>query len=124
MTTYFQKNGVPTLTVRELFDFITDTVNISKSTEEQKLDALILKVSSRHNELTEEEEIAEEVFKRSFIPQKLRDIVQYEKEADTLLHEEEGSVATESTGNHAESVSSQVKQKKIFISKNQVRKLF
>jgi hypothetical protein len=89
MTNYFQKNGVSTLSVRELFEFITDTARINKSTEGQKRDQLILTAATRGDQLTEEDKVAEEVFKRSFIPQKLHDVIDYERDVQQVNPEDE-----------------------------------
>ncbi|XP_055333565.1 serine/threonine-protein kinase RIO1-like [Paramacrobiotus metropolitanus] len=84
MTNFFQKLGVPTLTVRELFEYVTDAKKISKQTEVAQRDALLAHAAARGNDLTEEEQVAEEVFKRAFIPQRLEDVIDFERDVRKL----------------------------------------
>lgn len=89
MTNFFQKLGVSTLTIRELFEFITEANEITKSNEIERRDALLKRAADRGSSYTEEEQVADEVFKRSFIPQKLNDVVDYERDVSKLKKGEE-----------------------------------
>lgn len=78
---FFRKKGVATLTTRELFDFVTDP-SISKDNIDECLAKLNDLAASRSYEaLTEQEKIDEEVFKSAYIPQRLNDVIDYEKDA-------------------------------------------
>lgn len=77
---YFRKKEVATLTTRELFDFITEP-NIDKDNIDDYLFKLNQKASKRTVEaLTEQEKLDDEVFKSAYIPQRLDDVINYEKD--------------------------------------------
>lgn len=73
---YFRKREVATLSVRELFDFITDP-NITKDNINDCLDRL-KKLSLE--ERTEQEKLDDEVFKGAYIPQRLEEVIDAEKD--------------------------------------------
>lgn len=77
---YFRKKEVATLTTRELFDFITDP-NINEENIDDYLSKLNEVASKRTIEaLTEQEKLDDEVFKSAYIPQRLDDVIDYEKD--------------------------------------------
>lgn len=77
---FFRKKEVGTLTTRELFDFIVDPC-ITAENMEHHLDKLNEIASKRsHEDLTEREKLEEEVFKNAYIPQRLNDVIDYEKD--------------------------------------------
>lgn len=77
---YFRKKEVATLTTRELFDFITDP-NINEQNIDECLHKLNDKASRRTFEaLSEQEKLDDEVFRNAYIPQRLTDVVDYEKD--------------------------------------------
>ncbi|KAG9510741.1 Serine/threonine-protein kinase RIO1, partial [Fragariocoptes setiger] len=89
---YFRKRGIPTLTTRELFDFITDP-NITKDNINEYLNRLNEIASSRTMEaLSEQEKIDEEVFKSAYIPKRLDDVIDFEK--DVAMAKEMGNEAS------------------------------
>lgn len=58
---YFQKKNVCTLTIKELFDFITD-VSITKDNIEEYLDKAMSVTSNRMlDDMTEQQKVDEEV---------------------------------------------------------------
>ena len=62
------------MTVKELFDFITN-VTINDDNMEDCLEKISEQISNRDiDELTEQEKIDEEVFKNAFIPKTLTDV--------------------------------------------------
>lgn len=74
ITDFFAKKGVATMTVRELFTFITDP-NITEENMESFLEKIAEKIGDRNiNELSEQEKIDEEVFKRAYIPKRLDEV--------------------------------------------------
>lgn len=64
------------MTVKELFDFITDPT-VTENNMEQYLDKVSEKAATKIEEkLTTEEQIEEEVFKNTYIPQSLIEVSQ------------------------------------------------
>lgn len=76
ITDFFAKKEVATMTVRELFTFITDP-NITEKNIEDYLERIQEAIGDRNiDELTEQEKIDEEVFKHSYIPKRLDEVSQ------------------------------------------------
>lgn len=77
---FFRKRGVATLTVKELFDFITDS-SINQSNLEECLEKLSEKAASRNfEEMSAQEQVEEEAFKNIFIPKRLTEVINYERD--------------------------------------------
>lgn len=77
---YFRKKEVATLTTRELFDFITDPT-ITKDNIDDCLTKLNEIASKRTvSELSEQDKLDDEVFKSAYIPQRLDDVIDYERD--------------------------------------------
>lgn len=77
---YFSKREVATLTTRELFDFITDP-NINKDNIDDYLTTLNEIASKRTLEArSEQDKLDDEVFKSAYIPQRLDDVIDFEKD--------------------------------------------
>lgn len=72
---YFQKKGVATMTVKELFDFITD-ITVTEVNMEEYLDKISEKLSSVEP-LTQNQKTDEEVFKKAYIPKTLNQVNDY-----------------------------------------------
>lgn len=71
---FFRKRGVATLTVKELFDFITDTT-INETNLEDCLEKLSEKAASRNfDQMSAQEQIEEEAFKNIYIPKRLTEV--------------------------------------------------
>lgn len=71
-TEFFRRKEVATMTVKELFDFITDPL-----TAEEELETRLDKISEKlanQAPLTDEQVIADEVFKNAFIPQRMTQV--------------------------------------------------
>lgn len=86
---FFRKKGVSTMTVKELFDFVTDRA-IKEENMEQCLEEISDRIANRDiDELTEQEKIDEEVFKNSFIPKTLSDVYDIERDIFNKKREEE-----------------------------------
>lgn len=80
---FFRKKEVATMTVKELFDFITDP-----TVTDYNRDAYLDKMSERAaaqtlEEVTAQEQIDEEVFKKAFIPKRLTEVVDVERDIQT-----------------------------------------
>jgi len=87
---FFLKHGVSTMTVKELFDFTTDPT-VSEETMEKRLEELSEKIQNRNvDELTAQQKIDEEVFKNAFIPKRLNEV--YNAERDVFEKEKGGDL--------------------------------
>ena len=79
---FFKKNGVCVMTVKELFDFVTDP-NINDGNMEDYLEKAQSIAANRDVTGNNPEEIVkEEVFKKVYIPRTLDEVAQFEKDAD------------------------------------------
>jgi len=68
------------MTVKELFDFVTDPTIVEENME-QCLNTISDKIADRNlDELTEQEKIDEEVFKQAFIPKRLGEVYDVERD--------------------------------------------
>lgn len=79
---YFSKKEVAILTTRELFDFITDP-NINAQNMDEYLDTLkkiSLNRALGNLDLSEQDKMDDQVFKSAFIPQRLDDVIDFEKD--------------------------------------------
>lgn len=82
VTEFFKKNGVCVMTLKELFDFVTDP-NINDGNMEDYLEKAQSIAANREVTGNNAEEIVkEEVFKKVYIPRTLDEVVQFEKDAD------------------------------------------
>lgn len=62
------------MTMKDLFDFVTDP-NITDKNMEACLDKLSERAATRQDDdLTQEEQVSEEVFKSAYIPQTLNEV--------------------------------------------------
>lgn len=71
ITEFFKKKDVATLTVKKLFNFITD-MSITEQNVEEYLDKL--QQEAVENQATAEELTNDEVFKKTYIPQNLYEV--------------------------------------------------
>ena len=77
---YFSKKEVATLTTRELFDFITD-ININNDNIDEYLARLDEIASKRTLESrSQKDKLDDEVFKSAYIPQRLDDVINFERD--------------------------------------------
>lgn len=79
ITDFFRKYNVPVMTVKELFDFITD-LNITDDNIDDYLAKAQEIAANRKWEMTEEEKIDEEVFKQAYIPKRLNEVIDVEND--------------------------------------------
>ena len=81
-TDFFARQGVTTLSLRQLFDFITDISPTFPAGEQQDtLLSELLEKRAQHTE-TDADAIAEEVFQQIYIPRTLDEIVHVEQEVE------------------------------------------
>ncbi len=72
ITDFFKKHGVCTLTVKELFDFVVDPT-ITADNLDDYLDTMSARASERVD-ATAQDLVNEEVFKKTYIPQRLDEV--------------------------------------------------
>uniref|UniRef100_A0A8C1Z1F2 Serine/threonine-protein kinase RIO1 n=1 Tax=Cyprinus carpio TaxID=7962 RepID=A0A8C1Z1F2_CYPCA len=86
---FFQKHNVAVMTVRELFEFITDP-SITSDNINQYLDKAMEIASERTAEdRSNQDKVDEEVFKKAYIPRTLTEVTHYERDVDTMLKKKE-----------------------------------
>ncbi|XP_044311232.1 serine/threonine-protein kinase RIO1 isoform X1 [Varanus komodoensis] len=90
---FFQKYNVAVMTVRELFEFVTDP-----SITSENMDAYLEKAMKISSERTEEERsnqdnVDEEVFKKAYIPRTLTEVKNYERDVDIMMKLKEDDTA-------------------------------
>ncbi|XP_030608686.1 serine/threonine-protein kinase RIO1 [Archocentrus centrarchus] len=86
---FFVKHGVAVMTVRELFDFITDP-SITCQNIDQYLDKAMVIASERTSEQrSDQDHVDEEVFKKAYIPRTLTEVSHYERDIDVMRTQEE-----------------------------------
>ncbi|MBZ3885642.1 Serine/threonine-protein kinase RIO1 [Sciurus carolinensis] len=90
---FFLKHAVAVMTVRELFEFITDP-----SITPENMDAYLSKVIRVASQRTKEERsnqdhVDEEVFKRAYIPRTLNEVKNYERDVDMMMKLKEEDMA-------------------------------
>lgn len=92
---FFRRKGVSTMTIKELFDFVTNKT-IKEENVEECLEAISERIAGRSiDELTAQEKIDEEVFKNAFIPKTLSDV--YDAERDVFNKEKKNEELIYST---------------------------
>ncbi len=80
ITDFFRKNKVSVMSVKELFDFITD-ITITENNIEEYLEIAQERATSRPlGEKSAEEEVSEAVFQQVFIPRTLDEVATFEKD--------------------------------------------
>ena len=82
VTDFFKKNGVCVMTVRELFDFVTDPSISDDNVDEYLERAQAIAANRGVEEETPEETVKEEVFKKAYIPRTLEQVVDFEEDAE------------------------------------------
>ncbi|XP_016342863.1 serine/threonine-protein kinase RIO1 [Sinocyclocheilus anshuiensis] len=96
---FFQKHNVAVMTVRELFEFITDP-SITSDNINQYLDKAMEIASERTaEERSNQDKVDEEVFKKAYIPRTLNEVTHYERDVDTMLKKKEEASEDTSTDN-------------------------
>ncbi|CAG9762575.1 unnamed protein product [Ceutorhynchus assimilis] len=78
ITDYFKKRDVATMSIKDLFDFITDPA-ITGDNMEDCLSKLSEKAGER-TEVTSTDQVDEEVFKQAYIPKRLTEVIDFERD--------------------------------------------
>ncbi|XP_014213372.1 serine/threonine-protein kinase RIO1 [Copidosoma floridanum] len=79
ITEFFRKNKVAVMSVKELFDFITDPTVNEKNIDEY-LDVMSKKMEEEPTNTDPQQEIEEEAFKNIYIPQRLDRVIDIERD--------------------------------------------
>ncbi|RZC32579.1 serine/threonine-protein kinase RIO1 [Asbolus verrucosus] len=82
VTDFFKKKEVATMSIKDLFDFITDPT-INESNMEECLEALSAK-SAQRTEISSQEQVEEEVFKQAYIPKRLTEVIDFERDINQV----------------------------------------
>ncbi|KAI1902217.1 hypothetical protein AGOR_G00042440 [Albula goreensis] len=94
---FFMKHNVAVMTVRELFEFVTDP-SITSDNIDQYLEKAMEVASDRTaEERSDQDKVDEEVFKKAYIPRTLTEVTNYERDMDDMMKmkEEESSLNTQ-----------------------------
>ncbi|XP_040209613.1 serine/threonine-protein kinase RIO1 isoform X2 [Rana temporaria] len=81
---FFVKYDVAVMTVRELFEFITDS-SITQDNLDAYLDkAMKISVERTEEERSSQDKVDEEVFKRAYIPRTLNEVKHFERDVEVM----------------------------------------
>ncbi len=84
VTEFFRRNKVCVMTVKELFDFVTD-ITITEANIEEYLERAQERAAERGlGAVSAEDEVSEAVFQQIFIPRKLDEVVTYEQDFEKM----------------------------------------
>ena len=84
MSDFFRRNGVCVMTVKELFDFVTD-VTITEQNVDEYLEKMQEKAIARGlGETSAEDEVLEAVFQQIFIPRTLDEVATFEQDYEKM----------------------------------------
>ncbi|XP_077471456.1 serine/threonine-protein kinase RIO1 [Stigmatopora argus] len=86
---FFVKRGVAAMTVRELFDFITDP-SVTSDNIDRYLEKMMAIAAERTSaQRSDRDRVDEEVFKRAYIPRTLAEVSHYERDYQLMAADEE-----------------------------------
>uniref|UniRef100_A0A3Q2GHJ7 non-specific serine/threonine protein kinase n=1 Tax=Cyprinodon variegatus TaxID=28743 RepID=A0A3Q2GHJ7_CYPVA len=88
---FFVKHGVAVMTVRELFDFVTDPSITSRNMEQYLDKAMVIAAERTAEERSDQDRVDEEVFKKAYIPRTLTEVSHYERDVELMRSKEEES---------------------------------
>ncbi|KAM9308290.1 serine/threonine-protein kinase RIO1 [Gastrophryne carolinensis] len=94
---FFVKYGVAVMTVRELFEFITDPSITSDNMDAYLEKAMEISTQRTEEERSSQDKVDEEVFKKAYIPRTLNEVKNYERDVDLMqkMKEEDLSLNTQ-----------------------------
>ncbi|XP_068196095.1 serine/threonine-protein kinase RIO1 [Antennarius striatus] len=81
---FFVKRGVAVMTVRELFDFITDPSITAHNMDPYLEKAMAMAAERTSEQRSGQDRVDEEVFKKAYIPRTLTEVSHYERDADLM----------------------------------------
>lgn len=77
---FFRKHNVCVMTVKELFEFVTDPLIKDEEVDEYLERAQKIASSRTDDELTQKDLVDEEVFKKAYIPRRLDEVIDFERD--------------------------------------------
>ncbi|KAL2097395.1 hypothetical protein ACEWY4_006602 [Coilia grayii] len=94
---FFQKNQVAVMTVRELFEFITDPSITNDNINQYLEKAMEISSERTAEERSNQDKVDEEVFKNAYIPRTLTEVSHYERDVASMTKakEEEPALNTQ-----------------------------
>ncbi|XP_030066802.1 serine/threonine-protein kinase RIO1-like isoform X2 [Microcaecilia unicolor] len=90
---FFSRHGVAVMTVRELFDFVTDPSVTEDNLDDYLQKAMEIAAQRTEEERSNQDSVDEEVFKKAYIPRTLTDVKHYERDVDVMLNLKEEDMA-------------------------------
>ena len=86
VTDFFYRNGVCVMSLKELFDFVTDPTISDGNIDEylDKMQEIVVARNAAHDGTSAKEQIDEEVFKQVYIPRTLEEVATYEEDFDKM----------------------------------------
>ncbi|XP_070701015.1 serine/threonine-protein kinase RIO1 [Pempheris klunzingeri] len=91
---FFVKRGVAVMTVRELFDFITDPSITCSNIDQYLQKAMVIAAERTSEQRSDQDRVEEEVFKKAYIPRTLTEVSHYERDVDLMKAKEEESTVS------------------------------
>ncbi|XP_068424398.1 serine/threonine-protein kinase RIO1 [Clinocottus analis] len=88
---FFMKRGVAVMTVRELFDFITDPSITCHNIDQYLEKAMVISAERTSEQRSDQDGVDEEVFMKAYIPRTLTEVSHYERDVDLMRTKEEES---------------------------------
>ncbi|XP_034411766.1 serine/threonine-protein kinase RIO1 isoform X2 [Cyclopterus lumpus] len=88
---FFVKRGVAVMTVRELFDFITDPSITCDNIDQYLEKAMVIADERTSEQRSDQDGVDEEVFMKAYIPRTLTEVSHYERDVDLMRMKEEES---------------------------------
>uniref|UniRef100_A0A8C3A1N7 Serine/threonine-protein kinase RIO1 n=1 Tax=Cyclopterus lumpus TaxID=8103 RepID=A0A8C3A1N7_CYCLU len=86
---FFVKRGVAVMTVRELFDFITDPSITCDNIDQYLEKAMVIADERTSEQRSDQDGVDEEVFMKAYIPRTLTEVSHYERDVDLMRMKEE-----------------------------------
>lgn len=93
---FFFKHAVAVMTVRELFEFITDPSITADNMDAYLEKAMEIASQRTKEEKTSQDHVDEEVFKQAYIPRTLTEVKNYERDVDIMMRLKEEDMALNS----------------------------
>uniref|UniRef100_A0A8D3CK51 Serine/threonine-protein kinase RIO1 n=1 Tax=Scophthalmus maximus TaxID=52904 RepID=A0A8D3CK51_SCOMX len=91
---FFLKRGVPVMTIRELFDFITDPSITCRNIDQYLEKAMVIAADRTSEQRSHQDRVDDEVFKQAYIPRTLTEVSHYERDVDLMRAKDEESAIT------------------------------
>ncbi|KAK2822945.1 hypothetical protein Q5P01_023010 [Channa striata] len=86
---FFVKHGVAVMTVRELFNFITDPSITPHNIDQYLEKAMVIAADRTSEQRSDQDRVDEEVFKKAYIPRTLTEVSHFERDVDLMRTKED-----------------------------------